>query len=65
MDIEPFTPILLGWKQIANFTQYSFPREGTALLLGATLCFGAAIWMGVRQDTSSSEVEPDPETAAA
>ncbi len=65
MDIDPFTPILIGWKQIANFTQYSFPREGSALLLGAVVCLGGAIWMGIRQDTSSSEVEPDPETVAA
>jgi hypothetical protein len=64
MDIDPFTPILIGWKQIANFTQYSFPREGSALLLLAALCFGGAIWMGVRRDTTSSEGEPDPEAAS-
>jgi hypothetical protein len=64
MDIEPFTPILLGWKQIANFTQYSFPREGTALLLGAALCFGAAIWMGVRSNVDVAETE-EPEPTAA
>jgi len=63
MDIEPFTPILLGWKQIANFTQYSYPREGSALLLGAVVCFGGAIWMGVRtganaEETDESESEP-------
>jgi hypothetical protein len=56
MDIDPFTPILIGWKQIANFTQYSFPREGSALLLGAVLCFGGAIWMGLR----SEDEEPTP-----
>ena len=55
MDIDPFTPILLGWKQIANFTQYSFPREGSALLLGTVLCVGGAIWMGVRSETEESE----------
>ena len=59
MDIEPFTPILIGWKKIANFTQYSFPREGSALLLGAVLCFAAAIWMGVRSETD----EPEPAAA--
>ena len=66
MDIEPFTPIILGWKQIANFTQYSFPREGSVLLLGATACFGTAIWMGVRsgqdveQDASETTSESEP-----
>jgi hypothetical protein len=67
MDIEPFTPILIGWKKIANFTQYSFPREGSALLLGAVLCFAAAIWLGIRQDPNPIEQEkhdaPEPETA--
>ena len=57
MDIEPFTPVLIGKKVIANFDQYSFPREGSVLLLGAILCFSGAIWMGVR---SGSE-KPSPE----
>ena len=66
MDIDPFTPILLGWKQIANFTQYSFPREGSALLLGAMVCFGSALWMGVRGKEGSDEEETaEPEPAAA
>jgi len=65
MDIDPFTPILIGWKQIANFTQYSFPREGSILLLVAAGCFAGAIWMGVRQDRSSPEDEPASDTAAA
>src|SRR6056297_2876395 len=47
MDIEPFTPVLIGKKVIANFDQYSFPREGSALLLLATLCFAGAIWTGI------------------
>jgi copper chaperone NosL len=64
MDIEPFTPILIGWKQIANFKQYSFPREGSALLLGATVCFAAAIWMGVRSKAEVAETE-ESEPAAA
>jgi hypothetical protein len=65
MDIEPFTPILLGWKKIANFTQYSFPREGSALLLLATLCFAGAIWMGVRSEQNVEENESTPQSATA
>ncbi len=66
MDIDPFTPILIGWKQIANFTQYSFPREGSALLLGAVVCLGGAIWMGVRSDADVAETEePESEGAVA
>jgi len=64
MDIDPFTPVLIGWKQIANFKQYSFPREGSALLLGAVVCFGTAIWMGVRSETGVAETEEsEPATA--
>ena len=65
MDIDPFTPILIGWKQIANFTQYSFPREGSALLLVAVGCFIAAIWMGIRQGQAASEEASEPEPSAA
>jgi len=65
MDIEPFTPILIGWKKIANFTQYSFPREGSALLLLTVLCFAGAIWMSVRQDHAAHEEESEPESATA
>ncbi len=67
MDIDPFTPILIGWKQIANFKQYSFPREGSALLLGATVCFAAAVWMGVRprNETASPEATDQSEAEAA
>jgi hypothetical protein len=65
MDIEPFTPIVLGWKQIANFTQYSFPREGSALLLLAAAFFGTAIWMGVRSGHNVEENESTPEPATA
>jgi hypothetical protein len=64
MDIDPFTPILIGWKQIANFTQYSFPREGSALLLGAVVCFGTAIWMGVRSKSEGVETEESKRAAA-
>lgn len=28
-DTEPFTPVIIGTKQIANFTTHSFPQVGT------------------------------------
>lgn len=65
MDIDPFTPTLIGWKQIANFTQYSYPREGSALLLGAVLCFGGAIWMGVRSGPDTAAEASGSEAAVA
>jgi copper chaperone NosL len=38
--VEPFTPAILGTKQIANFTTHSFPQLGT-YLIGA-FAFGIA-----------------------
>lgn len=29
VDIEPFTPVIIGTKQIANFTTHSWPQAGT------------------------------------
>lgn len=55
MDIDPFTPTLIGKKQIANFVQYSFPREGSALLLVAAVCIGGAIWYGIRTGSNGDE----------
>ena len=36
VHIKPFTPLLIGVKQIANFREYSFPQAGAypALLFG-------------------------------
>ncbi len=72
VDIDPFMPALIGRNQIANFTQYSYPREGSIVLLVAALCFAGAIWMGVRSSKktleSTGDVEeahvPEPETAS-
>ena len=38
MHIKPFTPLLIGVKQIANFREYSFPQAGRV----SALCFGVA-----------------------
>jgi hypothetical protein len=40
MDVEPFTPAIVGVKQVANFTTYSFPRTGS-FLIGA---FAIGLW---------------------
>lgn len=55
VDIDPFMPALIGKNEIANFTQYSYPREGSVLLLVAVLCFAGAIWMGVRSTKSKDK----------
>ena len=44
MHIKPFTPLLIGVKQIANFRQYSFPLAGAYLLCGSVLLILLAGW---------------------
>jgi hypothetical protein len=61
MDIDPFTPTLIGKKQIANFAQYSFPREASALLAVFLLLLVAAIWTS--EPAREARTEPDAVTA--
>lgn len=58
VDIEPFMPALIGRNQIANFVQYSYPREGSAVLAAAVVCMVAAVWMGVRHSKQIDGSEP-------
>src|SRR5690606_5917176 len=44
MNVEPFTPRILGTQQIANFTQTSYPGPGTYLLWGFMLLLLLSIW---------------------
>ena len=45
VTVEPFTPAILGTKQIANFTTASYPGWGTALLGAfAVVVLGVTLW---------------------
>jgi len=44
MRIKPFTPLLVGVKQIANFREYSFPQAGAYLLCLSVLLILVAGW---------------------
>ncbi len=44
MDIEPFTPLIFGTQQIANFTQSSYPQLGTYLLWVFMALLLVAMW---------------------
>lgn len=45
MTVEPFTPAILGTKQIANFTTASYPGWGTALVGAfAIVVLGVTLW---------------------
>jgi copper chaperone NosL len=52
-DVEPFTPVILGTKQIANFTTHSFPQAGTYLVgffaMGIACVTLAELWLGRRR----------------
>jgi len=62
IDMDPFMPALIGKNQVANFAQYSYPREGSIVLLGAALCIVGAIYMGV---TTESEPGSSAKTPAS
>lgn len=49
MRIEPFTPLLIGVKTIANFKQYSFPLAGACLLASSVGLILLAGWLSRRE----------------
>lgn len=57
MTIEPFTPMLVGKNQIANFTQYSFPLIGGVLMFVIPVLLFAAFWFS-RKAPSASQSNP-------
>jgi hypothetical protein len=48
VKVEPFTPPVFGYQQIANFEVYSYPRAGTYLLLGVAALLFAGLWLSWR-----------------
>lgn len=50
VTIEPFTPVMFGENQIANFTQWSYPQSGAYLLLAFALLLLAAGWFSRKED---------------
>lgn len=53
MNVEPFTPLLFGTQEIANFTQSSYPQTGTYLLWGFMLALILAIWFSRKEQLPS------------
>jgi hypothetical protein len=49
VKVDPFTPPVFGYQQIANFEVYSYPRAGTYVLVGVALLLFAALWLAWRQ----------------
>lgn len=53
MTIEPFTPMLIGKNEIANFVQYSYPLIGGVLMVFIPVLLFGAFWFSRK----SREVE--------
>ncbi len=49
MHIKPFTPLLIGVKQIANFREYSYPQLGAILLCASVLMILLAGWFSQKE----------------
>lgn len=49
MHIKPFTPLLLGTKQIANFRESSYPELGAILLCVSVLLIVIAGWFSRKE----------------
>jgi len=49
MTIEPFTPLLIGSKQIANFTQHSYPQAGAWMLCLSVALIVVAGWLSRKE----------------
>ena len=49
MRVEPFTPLIFGTQQIANFTQSSYPQMGTYLLWLFMALLLLAMWLSRKE----------------
>lgn len=49
VHIEPFTPVIFGTQQIANFTQSSLPQLATYLLGAYVACLIIAMWLSRKE----------------
>jgi len=58
VKVQPFMPVVLGTKQVANFTTHSLPRMGSVYMgLFAATVVGCTVWMLVagRLDAARQE----------
>lgn len=49
VHIKPFTPLLIGVKQIANFREHSYPQLGAILLCASVLMIVIAGWVSRKE----------------
>ncbi len=49
VKVDPFMPPMFGYKKLANFEVYSYPRAVSYLLAAAVLALCVALWLAWRQ----------------
>jgi hypothetical protein len=49
VHIKPFTPMLIGVKQIANFREFSYPQAGACLLCVSVALIIFAGWLSRKE----------------
>jgi len=54
VKVEGFMPPMFGYRQIANFEVYSYPRAATYVMSGVALLLVAALGLAWRQRSQSS-----------
>lgn len=57
VKVPPFMPPLVGMKQLANFTVYSYPGAGSYFLLGFLILLGLAVLLS-RKRLSTGTISP-------
>ena len=58
IKVAPFMPPLFGYRQIANFEVYSYPRLGTYAMLGALVLMAGALaltWLQARRAAARAQ----------
>jgi copper chaperone NosL len=50
MEIEPFTPVMIGTQKIANFVQTSLPQSGGWLMAVFPVLIVAAVWFSRKEE---------------
>jgi copper chaperone NosL len=55
VKVDPFMPPMFGYRQIANFEVYSYPRAGSYVLGAVVLLLVGAVWLAWRARRRPSE----------
>lgn len=65
VHVEPFTPPMFGFRQLANFGVYSYPGPASYLFGVVALLLVAAGWLALRQARAAGNAAAEPTLRAA